>query len=440
MKSIQKERLLLINGLIFIVLYVLLSYFNRPAHDDFYSMYMIDEYGVVGGVLYQYQQWSSRFTGVFVSFFVNSIPSSYNYFLYNLFLLLFTCLAFYQLLKQILITQKRKELLLYTIFFVSILFYTTIGIGETWFWLSASASYPLGFAIFILIIAFLLKKENKFYHFFIVAIFSFLLGGMHEVLAGMMLCIHLLLLLFRKRITLNRNQITTILLSLIALSIALWIVLQAPGNGHRKDFFASITPFDSLLLNIKMTGILLLKIFLPRIPLFLFGGIGISILLRKTKWNFEKITNQRLAFLLIGIMGFIFFYQLPITYQMQDIMPNRGLLPLTFLVIISCGVLFRVKLDSKIKRNYLPTALVLFLCFQIGTIGYLGKTSYVYAKAYDTRMKIIAHHSSQETLIVKSLPNSGWLYSAELSNRPNHFTNQHLRRGMKLNFDVIREK
>jgi hypothetical protein len=60
-----------------------------------------------------------------------------------------------------------------------------------------------------------------------------------------------------------------------------------------------------------------------------------------------------------------------------------------------------------------------------------------YAKKYDERMEYIESkrlNYTNEVLELPPLPLSGMLFSAELSTDTSHFSNQHLKKALRLNF------
>jgi hypothetical protein len=66
-----------------------------------------------------------------------------------------------------------------------------------------------------------------------------------------------------------------------------------------------------------------------------------------------------------------------------------------------------------------------------------------YAKACDNRINYLEEVRKNENLkvvYVESLPDPGYLYSAEISSDTGHFTNLELRLGLKLPFSVARKK
>ena len=75
-------------NIIFIILYIILSINNRIAHDDYYSIYTVNKIGVIDSVIYQYNDWCTRYISVFVSFSVAGLLQyKYTLFIYNILLL-----------------------------------------------------------------------------------------------------------------------------------------------------------------------------------------------------------------------------------------------------------------------------------------------------------------------------------------------------------------
>ena len=148
--KIDLKTLIIISNVIFILLYVILASNNRIAHDDYYSIYIVNKLGVIDSVIYQYNNWCTRYISVFLSFTISSLLKyKYTLFIYNIILLkLFVISVYYSLnaCKSILNESARNDklqILNYSVFFVSAIFYASFNIGETWFWLSSTSTYLL---------------------------------------------------------------------------------------------------------------------------------------------------------------------------------------------------------------------------------------------------------------------------------------------------------
>ena len=62
-----------------------------------------------------------------------------------------------------------------------------------------------------------------------------------------------------------------------------------------------------------------------------------------------------------------------------------------------------------------------------------------YATAFDLRMNKISREINRDLIQLKPLPNSGFLYSAEINQSPSHFTNKQLKQGLRIKGQITLE-
>ena len=88
-QRLKLSHFLLLSNVIFITLYLVLSYYNRLAHDDFYSIYTVHENGVIDSIILQYNNWSTRYCALFISFSIAAITHfKYTLFIYQLLIIM----------------------------------------------------------------------------------------------------------------------------------------------------------------------------------------------------------------------------------------------------------------------------------------------------------------------------------------------------------------
>ena len=428
---------MLINNLVFIAVFFIINFFNRPAHDDFYSMFMVREMGVLEGTLFQYNNWCTRYIGVFISFLITSISTSSKYFLFNTFLFSLFLFAIFLLYKNILNKYSNLAILNIAIFTFSALFYSTVNIGETWFWLSANSSYTLSFALLIIGVALIIKPRRKYYRLFLICLIFLLIGGLNEILSLFTICSMMLILFFHKRIGITNWQIMKLSIAVLSIALTLTILILGEGNAHRESSFNNISVFYSLILNIKMSGIIFIKNILPKTPIILLWAITLSDIVPINKSIHEKINKRNLNFAIILLFFIaIYIFQLPVTYKTQDISALRALLPITTLFFITSYVILN---SVSFLKIYINVVLTISLLFQSSCFVYQFKVCSTYANAYDNRMQFIEKNIERcDTLKVFKLPNSGWIKSSEITNYHGAFTNQHMKKGLGLNGEIIK--
>lgn len=439
--SNKKEVLIWLNNLLFIGLFFGLAYFNRPAHDDYFSMFTVNERGLIDSVIHQYNNWCSRYFATFFSFLVTAIPSFLaRNLVMSLTLFVIYSISFYQII-SLFSSLKSYSVSLkvgLSIFFFSGLFYGTIAIGETWFWLSANSTYTLALGFVLLSIPMIFSIKSNKLHYLGIVLFFALVGGMHEMLALSLVLILVLLLLFQQRLKLHRVVVFKIVLGLIAMSITLFILIKAPGNQKREGFFESISVVESLVLNASLLNILVRSYLLSTLPVIVLWALTLGAVLPKIHASF--LGFRKFVFIYLPIMiGLIYFYHLPVAYKTQDIAALRTLLPISLVLVVFffcffAGSLYKTKLLHKLAPISLLSITLLFQSYHFFNQFNIASN---YANAVDKRIEEVKSASCENELIQLSpLPNSGWLYSSELKEDPSHYLNEHFVNGLQLNCAV----
>jgi len=112
-----------------------------------------------------------------------------------------------------------------------------------------------------------------------------------------------------------------------------------------------------------------------------------------------------------------------------------------FIFFIYMGYYFAGKI--KISKNLLTIYLVIITCFQTCFLASQVIASNIYAKAVDERMALLNELKSQNfkgTITLKKLPDSGYLFPAEIGKDPDDSRNKFLKKGMELDFDMKLEE
>jgi hypothetical protein len=399
-------------------------------------MFVVREMGIVEGTLFQYNNWCTRFIGVFISFLVTSVPIASKYFLFNTFLFALFLFAIFLLYRNILNDHSNLTILNISVFTFSALFYSTIDIGETWFWLSANSAYTLSFALLIIGIALIIKPERKYYECFLICLIFLLIGGLNEILSVFVVCSMILILFFYKKMNISCWQIIKLSIAVLSIALTLTILILGEGNNYREAFFDKISVFNGMILNIKMSGIIFIKKLLPKIPIVLLSAIILSVILPINKNIYKQVNTRNFNFAII-LMFFIILYifQLPVTYKTQDISVLRALLPISSLFFV---VVYIILNSFSFFKKYIKIFLTTGLLIQLSCFVYQFKVCSVYSNAYDNRMYFISENiESRDTIKVPVLPDSGWIKSSEISDYYGAFPNQHMKKGLNLKSEII---
>jgi hypothetical protein len=241
----------------------------------------------------------------------------------------------------------------------------------------------------------------------------------------------------------KRTFLIKILLAFSTCLIAFSILFMAEGNVHRSSFFKEIGLVESFILNIKMTGIILLK----RVPFSLLLCLIFCspLLLINSKPKEDKSVKniwKKIVLLSFIYCLLIFLFQWSITYKTQDVGAFRTLFFVNLLTLFysaAVSYLLGNKLQKLRKFVIVEFPIALFAATVVFGILLYGQ-SYItseYAFTYDNRIQFVKKNCTHnQTLLLDPLTKSGLLYSAEISRDPLFFSNQHFKAGLKINCDV----
>ena len=450
---------------LFTLLFLILSFYNVPATDDYHFLHNLHEYGIWQGMVHEYSNWSPRFASVLITHFILWIQemTGFGYFIFGVLSLLLVTTAIHCFLLSVehffendiinLFRERTKvDQIAVSLFVASIWFLGTLRIGETWFWLCSASTYLWSNAFFLILVSQLIKSGKLWSDYPILFLSCFFIGGSCGPLSLITLTLLVLLLITNLFEFIKKGKSSGIIPKLtfatVILSIFFYFQYIANGNRVRETFFDQISLVESLILNIKITGIILIK----RIPLSLLIDLILTfpvIKLISTRNESEPAKWIKCLTALTSIyLLTIFLFQWSITYKTQDVGAYRTLLFIQTLTLIYSGMFwiltakygFRKRLLGMQKKIsfglltiYTITLSVLLINQIIATEKYheacIERTEYVKRTCYN-----------KNVTEVNPLPTSGLLYSAELSTDTSYFSNVHYKQGLNLDCAVRRKK
>ena len=444
------DYLIVVANVIFIGLYFVLSFNNRISHDDFYSMYIVEEFGVIDGVSLIYNQWCTRYVALLISFFIASfLKFKTTLVIYQLFLVLLCSSSIYLFLtglKNIVnISFTKFKLINYSIFITCAIFYCSFNIGETWFWLSSSCTYLLSCIVLIFSVGTILTNANTFLNYVVLIVCGITIGGSNGTLSLTLLIFltFFFIFLWAKKsqlssIKFSSSKVNKCIVLYLVVHLAFIVMYLGNGNQIRSSFFKEISIFTALIDNIKFSGIIFLKIIPKIIPYCLIFSIVTSTILTPISApNSIKSSLKKICFSILFLGLVIYIFQLPITYKTQDIGAERTLYPLaiiTFFVFTFCFYQFGKLFTNKkhIQKVLSITAVILIIglnSFQLHNQYHISKS---YRESFDNRLIQITQQINNKQILLDPLTESGYLHSAEISNDSNHFTHDQLKLGLKI--------
>jgi len=428
------------------------SYY-RYVPEDYVALSGIQDFGSWTFAWSCVQSWGGRFLPYYFSFLLIELnEAGIGYFWYYLIFLCTLCFGVYILLKNLLrksTYQVQSFALINTsIWVVMLLFYSTVGFNESYFWSTASTSYFLQLVFTVLGFALIAIFSIRWYYIVSIYVLFFFSGNASEPFAFILFLILgiLFFLLYINRSN-YRYRLKTILAIIAVLSGFLFTMLL-PGTENRMNAMPEISMFvfskrtlmaglDYLLLAIPFQ----LYYLLPYSILFLFVGIkmrsdtaGKRHSLRSFKWGKTIFTYFILVFISFAPSCFVMGEAGPLrSWHHIGIYTALFILSITF----NIGLQYRGRLLSGQVFVYL------YLVFCISWSAYIFKRQIDkctnYSLACDQRIALLNELEERGytgLLILNPLPDPGFLYKQELSNDRNNYVNLFLKENLKLSFDV----
>lgn len=466
MSNRQYFFLLTIVCILFLLLFFVLSYFNRLAVDDFYYLGGYAERGVWGCMRDLYNGYSGRWTAYLLTGWIVSLHQFNLYhFVFNCITILLWVMIIYSLIRKIIVKKlnlnfSKKLNLLFAVILICSLFCSTYNIGETWFWLVQVCSYLWSIMMTLVLLTILLEEKFRTVHIFLIIISSVFIGGASESFALINIFLLSFYLIFSytslkkydwvflpKNASINKK----IFLALVFLLASFTITMLAPGNENRYEALPKVSAFQTIWIQVKS----FIKITLIKTPLKLH-----YLLLFSFPWlilgNFFSVHSQKVnVYSLLPVIKkyffvllvLIFIFLIPTSFIMSELGPDRALAQISFLVTFCFAALFFiVGYKVEIREKLFRPLRILSIVFSIGILSYhLADQFYItkkYAEAYDQRMemlKTLDRAGQKNTVELQPLLFSGMLYSAEISDDTTHFSNYFLEYSLHLKYHTKRK-
>lgn len=442
----------------FWVLYAMLSYFNRPASDDFSLIFLATHRGIISGTIWFYMHW----TGSFVTTFIQAVTlyilqNSTSLLAYNIFLLSFLSYCLFFVLKQILENSRSKisnfELFLFSQLVIQAWFFTGFSTSEDWFWVVGSTGYLITLCLVFLSIGYYYKvcgKSNK-YDMPLFIVFSFMSGNV-VILYPLVLGGVLFLWLFYERFIRNRFNIYTVLY-LILLATGFLLNLLAPGNARRTKVVQTIVPHHALIgLKVVSGFFTIIKnlIVLKLLPVFIFAvPLALLITCDENFFTSSDVSNNNKPLHALLCTSFALLTAVAVNAVIFYIVwadPASSLrswmhISLLFIFTIVFILVFIAQKTGSVKIA--PIAGCIFLSVVIYKDCKTFLKQYPVVKAYsiaeDKRIKTILDAKntfSAPVLYLDSLPPSGMLLSAEIGRDTANYINSDMRQRFDLPFAI----
>lgn len=421
------------NALVFVTTFLSIGFFNRPSADDFQYLALAQEHGVWDAMVLMYHNWNPRWASTLVvnGFFAGwqdgvTLP------LLHVLTIVLGWAAFALLLKFIFKEFSIRNLYL-PFYCLAGLFYVSFGTGDTWYWLCSVPMYLWGLLAVAFGFGLLMMKGGKWWRIPIVALVFLYVGGSSEPVAVCTLILLIYLGLLRG------DGIGPRMFHVATIACLTGLIIDAMGSGAqvRMEHLPQLPLTDKLWIALKNYGrLLLLRIpsVLPALLAFLLPVAWMGLVSREHQVSgpSELFSRNRHGFAVADLM--MLTISLMMGLLMSDMGPDRAWLPISATILVLGAVIawqLGGWLDTKFKGRLFQIALIA----QVALLGYQGSELIIelpramhYAEAVDARMQTIsdAVERGDTLLVLKPLPDSGWLQSAEITADTSHHRNRHL--------------
>ena len=412
--TLKTDELLIRLLLVVLVPFILISFFNNPATDDFYLANLSLKYGLIDVHFWHYNNWSGRYFSNGILFFS---PLYFgNFYLYKIIPILLLLLTIYSIKYFIStvfysISNTKKWAISSIIIFLFLI--QVIDVCSAFYWLPAAITYQLGVTLTLLLVSFYLKyqRSKKWNYLLLTLLFIIFSMGCNEIvtiLNSVLIGIYFLYQLW----TTKKINPTLLLLVVFAVVFAS-LELFAPGNAARNEFIETDGRFNipnSIFKSAVHTLLFTLKWF-PLLLLFVvFYSRKIYKLIAE---KYVKFIHPKWAFLILICIVFTSLF--PSFYIQNNMIADRSLNVIYFyflifgLYAILCSLKllkevyhFEIKLDKSTQRVLF--LIVIFFAFSDSPItnayeDLVNGKAYSYNNQMKDRFELIKNSRKKEIIV-----------------------------------------
>jgi hypothetical protein len=334
--QIKTERLLnftlIANSLLFVILYCTLSFNDRLVSDDFYYLYLKNHFGAWGGMLFQYKNWSGRWTAHWIACSLLSFSKN-SFFLPLLNLTTLGCLflVIRSSLKKIFAALNiPADIMLpgFSLLLITAFFFATFSIGESWFWYIIVITYMWSLIAFLFLLNFIFDAGRN-YRWILAIPAAIFIGGASESFA-LVFIVLLFIIVFikRKRESIFSKKIfLKAMILLVVLAGSFFVSWLAPGTEIRRSLLPQTTlgfKVTSYVKSIARYFIFYLPKHAGYIFIFSFPWLFLGEYMR-SRFSIAELNRSMKKCSVIFLLSLAVLY-IPTTYIMSDAGPDRALL------------------------------------------------------------------------------------------------------------------
>jgi hypothetical protein len=221
--------------ILFLLPFIIISFFNLPANDDFWNANTVIQNGRLGAVAHFYETVSGRYFSNFLMSFLNTLPDGKTWIfkiwpIVVVVLIIMSQYFFYKSIFQKFISNNK--LLFAALIFTSLHIVNMRSLFEGLYWMSSTICYQIAIILFSIGIGSVFRylKNGSVLYGSVATICSFLLPGTAESLAPAYLFTLLILLVVTKK---SGIPSAFVFASVIVAATGICIVIFSKGNLER---------------------------------------------------------------------------------------------------------------------------------------------------------------------------------------------------------------
>jgi hypothetical protein len=442
----------------FYSMYIWITLYYKLAADDYSIISLIKQNGVLGTAFFTYFNWTGT---IFLAAFVCTVLYIFQsgqllfiYFIITVVILFFTiyfCLKYFFQLYQLEISKSK--IFVISNFIIFFLFFTSFDLTQNWFWLDGSLAYIYPLIFLFTNISFYLKHLNskKNNDLYISLFFGIIFGNstLNYVVLFFIIIIVFSLLNFNfnfKNIFKTLFQNSRLILFFTSIFFGFLINIISPGNFVRKSVELKSNHMENINFFLELIKS---QVWTFKYIFFQFKYIIVIIfpLVYLLKNNLVKTSEKKINGLLLNcfivficlsiLNSIIMFLSLKTTIHSRTMLMLSIVEFLLFFLMILRIYIFLIKYFSSSIFYFTSISFVIILIYiNIKTIIIQLPIIKTYSNAVEERLNKINSNIDSNPLELERLPNSGVLFTSEISNDTNNYINYDMKKALELKFTI----
>lgn len=407
LKYLQDYRLFILLGLLAVFPFILLSFFNNPATDDYYFAYYTKTYSIKESPFWMYFNVGGRY-------FANTIlclspiyfGCLYWYKIVPILLLLLFCCSVYTFVSSLFEKMSFVKKTAIVGLIVALFLFQLPDTCSAFYWMPGSITNQLPISINLLAFSFLIRyyRIQKIKFFLLSVLLFFMALGCNEITVIITLMV-LYFILFYKILILKKIDKSLLFITLFTTFFTV-IEIAAPGNVVRAK---AIPVEHDLVYSLTHALIASLNYLFKWLPLILvFCLFFIETMYKKITLQANRVLFIHPLLASLVLLSILFFGFFPGFWFNHDILPDRAINTIYFYFIV--GVIYWIAclLNYLQKKHHFTIELNQSTKYALGSIIILllFSNTPIYKAYYDLANGKAYHYNQEVANRIKIIENS----------------------------------